>query len=299
MNNPDGDAQAPRYPLVLVHGLLGFGHLLGYPYWYGIDSALRRAGVDVHLARISAVHGNEPRGEQLLERLAEIRRVSGADRLNLLGHSQGALTARYAAAVCPEWVASVTSVAGPNHGSELADSLKRRFPADSRGRRLLARFTEGLARLMAGLDREAAGLLLPGDALQALEELSTDGVAAFNARYPQGLPAEWGGEGEPLVNGVRYYSWSGILGPDTAQGANRLDPTHLLCRRLARHFQREAGQNDGMVGRFSSHLGQVIRSDYPLDHLDIVNQQAGAVAPGIDPVALYLEHARRLAQAGL
>ncbi|HTN30154.1 MAG TPA: triacylglycerol lipase [Pseudomonas sp.] len=298
MNNPD-DALAPRYPLVLVHGLLGFGHLLGYPYWYGIDSALRRAGVDVYLARISAVHGNEPRGEQLLERLAEIRQASGADKVNLLGHSQGALTARYAAAVRPEWVASVTSVAGPNHGSELADSLKQRFPESSRGRRLLARFTEGLARAMAGLDREAVGLLLPGDALQALEELSSDGVAAFNARYPQGLPAQWGGEGEPLVNGVHYYSWSGILGPDTDQGANRLDPSHLLCRRLSRHFIREAGQNDGMVGRFSSHLGTVIRSDYPLDHLDIVNQQAGAVAPGIDPVALYLQHARRLVQAGL
>jgi len=289
----------PRHPLVLVHGLLGFGHLLGYPYWYGIDRALRGAGVEVRLARISAVHGNAPRGEQLLERLAEIRRDTGAAKVHLLGHSQGVLTARYAAAVRPEWVASVTSVAGPNHGSEPADSLKRRFPETGRGRRLLARFTEGLARAMAGLDREAAGLLLPGDALRALEELSTEGVAEFNARYPQGLPAHWGGEGEPLVNGVRYYSWSGVLTPETGRGANRLDPSHLLCRRLSRHFQREAGQNDGMVGRFSSHLGQVIRSDYPLDHLDIVNQQAGAVAPGSDPVALYLEHARRLAAAGL
>lgn len=297
MNNNPAEPLAPRYPLVLVHGLLGFGHLLGYPYWYGIDSALRRSGVDVHLARISAVHGNRLRGEQLLERLAEIRRLTGATKVHLLGHSQGALTARYAAAVRPEWVASVTSVAGPNHGSELADHLRERFPASSRGRRLLARFTEGLARLMAGLDREAAGLLLPGDALAALEELSSEGMADFNASYPQGLPTEWGGEGPHRVNEVHYYSWSGILAPETDQGANRLDGSHLLCRRLSRYFVREAGQNDGMVGRFSSHLGQVIRSDYPLDHLDIVNQQAGAVGRGIDPVALYLEHARRLAAA--
>src|SRR5690606_42091336 len=96
----------PRHPLVLVHGLLGFGHLLGYPYWYGIDRALRGAGVEVRLARISAVHGNAPRGEQLLERLAEIRRDTGAAMVHLLGHSQGALTARYAAAVRPEWVRS-------------------------------------------------------------------------------------------------------------------------------------------------------------------------------------------------
>src|SRR5690606_41052683 len=52
------------------------------------------------------IYGNAPRGEQLLERLAEIRRDTGAAKVHLLGHSQGALTARYAAAVRPEWVRS-------------------------------------------------------------------------------------------------------------------------------------------------------------------------------------------------
>ena len=291
---------APRYPLVLVHGLLGFVRLGGYSYWYGIDSALRAAGADVHAVRLSAVHGNELRGEQLLARIEALRAETGAERVNLIGHSQGALSARYAAALRPQWVASVTSVAGPNQGSELADFLQAHLDPAGRKRRLLAGITQGLALIMQGLDSAAGGLALPRDAVQSLEDLGSAGVAAFNARFPQGLPARWGGEGDHQVDGVRYSSWSGTLQPGiTDRGGNRLDLSQRLCRLLSRAFEREAGQNDGMVGRFSSHLGQVIRSDYPLDHLDIVNQSFGAVGEGVDPVALYVQHARRLAAAGL
>ena len=291
---------APRYPLVLVHGMLGFVSLAGYSYWYGIDTALRAAGATVYVVRLSAVHGNTVRGEQLLAHVDAIRAETGAERVHLIGHSQGALSARYVAALRPQWVASVTSVAGPNQGSELADYLQLNLRPDGRPRRWLASITQGLALFMQGLDPAAHGLTLPRDALESLQDLGSEGVAAFNARYPQGLPALWGGEGEHEVDGVRYYSWSGTLQPGiTDQGPNRLDPSQRLCRLLSRCFVREAGQNDGMVGRFSSHLGQVIRSDYPFDHLDIVNQQLGAVGPGVDPVAVYVGHARRLAEAGL
>jgi triacylglycerol lipase len=101
-------------------------------------------------------------------------------------------------------------------------------------------------------------------------------VALFNRQYPQGLPETWGGHGAELVNGVRYYSWSGTLQPGkTDRGRNRLDVTHRSCRWFARSFVREQGQCDGMVGRYSSHLGMVIGDDYALDHFDIVNQSLG------------------------
>ena len=54
-----------------------------------------------------------------------------------------------------------------------------------------------------------------------------------------------------------------------------------------------------MVGRYSSHLGQVIGDDYPLDHFDIVNQSLGLVGKGAEPIRLFVEHARRLKAAGL
>ncbi|MHA6495411.1 esterase/lipase family protein [Pseudomonas borbori] len=293
-------ANAPRYPLVLVPGLLGFIRQLGYPYWYGIVSALRRHGATVFPVLVSSVNSSEVRGEQLLERIAEVRQQTGAAKVHLIGHSQGSLTARYAAAMRPEWVASVTSVAGPNQGSELADYLQGKAPHGSLRERLLAMVLRGIARCMALLETGYKGSRLPMDVAAAQQSLTSAGVAAFNAKYPQGLPATWGGEGAEEVAGVRYYSWSGTLQPGiTDQGGNRFDGPNRACRIFARTFVREAGHCDGMVGRYSSHLGKVIGDSYPLDHFDIVNQTFGLVGKGADPVKLFVEHAQRLHAAGL
>jgi triacylglycerol lipase len=291
---------ATRYPLVLVPGMLGFVRLVLYPYWFGIVPALRRGGAQVFAVQVSPLHCSEVRGEQLLAIIETICQRTGADKVNLIGHSQGALSARYAAAKRPDRVASVTSVAGPNHGSELADHLERSAPGHSPQGRLLKAILHGVALLLVWLETGWRRTPLPVDVHASHQSLTTQGVALFNQAYPQGLPEVWGGEGAAEVNGVRYYSWSGTLQPGlTDQGRNRFDGSHRFCRLFARSFVREKGQCDGMVGRYSSHLGQVIGDDYPLDHLDIVNQSLGAVGKGAEPVRLFTEHAARLRAAGL
>ncbi|MBA1202993.1 triacylglycerol lipase [Pseudomonas capeferrum] len=291
---------ATRYPLVLVPGMLGFVRLLVYPYWFGIVRALRRGGAQVYAVQVSPLHSSEVRGEQLLLIIEDICCRTGATRVNLLGHSQGALSARYAAAKRPERVASVTSIAGPNHGSELADHLERKASGASPQGRLLRTLLHALAVLMGWLETGWPRESLPIDVHASHHSLTSAGVTLFNQAYPQGLPMRWGGEGPAEVNGVRYYSWSGTLQPGvTDRGRNRFDGSNRFCRLFARSFVKEKGQCDGMVGRYSSHLGQVIGDDYPLDHLDIVNQSFGAVGRGADPVRLFTEHAARLKAAGL
>lgn len=291
---------ATRYPLVLVPGMLGFIRLVLYPYWYGIVSALRRGGAVVVAVKVSPLHSSEVRGEQLLALIDDILRQTGAQKVNLIGHSQGSLTARYAAAKRPDLVASVTSVAGPNHGSELADYLQAHYPADSAKGRVLSAVLRLINALMSLLDTGYRGPKLPVDIHASHASLTTAGVALFNQDYPQGLPVTWGGHGPEEVNGVRYYSWSGTLQPGkTDKGRNLFDGTNRTCRLFARTFVREAGQCDGMVGRCSSHLGTVIGDDYPLDHFDIVNQSLGLVGKGAEPVRLFVEHAQRLKAAGV
>lgn len=291
---------ATRYPLVLVPGLFGFVRLVLYPYWYGIIPALRRGGARVFAVQVSPVNASEVRGEQLLAQIEAIVRETGAAKVNLIGHSHGSLTARYAAAMRPDLVASVTSVAGPNHGSELADSLLARYPHGSARGRWLSAVVRTVAGVMGVLETGHPRRRWPVDVRACHLSLTTDGVALFNQRYPQGLPQTWGGQGAEWVDGVRYYSWSGTLQPGTTdRGGNRFDASNRSCQRFARTFVREAGQCDGMVGRFSSHLGTVIGDDYPLDHLDIVNQSLGLVGKGADPVRLFVEHAVRLKAAGV
>lgn len=291
--------QATQYPIVLVPGLLGFVKLVVYPYWFGIASALRRGGATVIPVMVSAVNSSEIRGEQLLGRIEEILRETGARKVNLIGHSQGALTIRYVAGVRPDLVASVTSVAGPNHGSELADFLEEHFPASKLRGRLVHAAIRLTTLALALLDTGYRGTRLPTDVHAAHGSLTSRGVAKFNELFPQGLPLEWGGQGPELVNGVRYYSWSGTLQPGlTDRGKNLFDTTNLTCRMFARTFTRER-ESDGMVGRFSSHLGTVIGDDFPLDHFDIVNQHLGMVGKGAEPVRLFMEHAARLKSVGL
>ena len=291
---------ATRYPLVLVPGMLGFVRLLLYPYWHGIIPALRRGGAQVIAVQVSPVNSNEVRGEELLLQIQAILQETGADKVNLIGHSQGSLTARYAAARRPDLVASVTSVAGPNHGSELADYLHRHYPPQSAKGRLLSGVLSVVAWLMGLLETGHHVRKWPVDVHASHNSLTSAGVALFNQCYPQGLPETWGGQGAEEVNGVRYYSWSGTLQPGkTDRGGNLFDPSNRSCRLFARTFVREAGQCDGMVGRYSSHLGTVIGDDFPLDHFDIVNQSLGLVGKGADPLRLFVEHAQRLKAAGL
>ena len=65
------------------------------------------------------------------------------------------------------------------------------------------------------------------------------------------------------------------------------------------NLEQCAQQNDGFVGRFSSHLGHVIRSDYPMDHLGSLRRSPGDNHLVHDPIQLYVEHAMRLQAAGL
>lgn len=285
------------YPILLVHGLFGFDRIGTFELFHGIRQALRNAGAHVFIPYLSATHSNELRGQQLIEQIERVLDGTGARKVNLIGHSQGALAARYAAAQAPHQVASVTSVSGPNHGSELADCLRKALKP--------GQLPEYIAVAASTLFVEFLGYLggrkqIPHNAIAALNALTTEGVTAFNDKYPQGLPDTWGGQGAQQVNEVHYYSWSGtIQGSVLKEGRNALDPLHAFCRGFSQFFDREAGHNDGMVGRFSSHLGTVLRSDYPMDHLDSINQTAGLVRSGIDPVDLYLEHADRLRQQGL
>ena len=131
----------------------------------------------------------------------------------------------------------------------------------------------------------------PMDFDAAFEHFSTTGIATFNNAYPAALPGGCG-EGSKVVNGIRYYSWSG-----TGVLTNVLDPLDALLG-ITSLFVGEA--NDGLVGRCSSHLGDVIRDNYFQNHLDEVNLMFGLISPFTsNPKTLFRNHANRLRKKGL
>ncbi|GAB7530407.1 triacylglycerol lipase [Pseudomonas sp. 3A(2025)] len=289
-----------HYPIVLIHGLFGFDKIAGYQYFFGIEEALKNAGATVFAVNIPAVNSNEARGEKLLEHVDRILQETKADKVNLIGHSQGPLAARYVAARHPQKVASVTSISCPNQGSEIADLLREALTPGALSEKVAETLLFAVGTFISLISGNPQNTT---DPQAAFASLTSAGLVDFNGKYPQGLPTVWGGEGNEIENGVYYYSWSGIVkGTEFSQ---LLDPGHASCVALSYLFRKEKGANDGAVGRFSSHLGKVIRSDYPMDHFDVVNQFAGNTSKDpdtgkrFDPVKLYVEHAALLKSKGL
>ncbi len=285
-----GTYSQTKYPIVLVHGLLGFDNLGPVEYFYGIPSALRADGARVFVVQVAAANSTEVRGEQLLTQVKQILAATGASKVNLMGHSHGGPTSRYVASVRPDLVASVTSIGGVNKGSAVADLLLGLAPPGSLSNTVLVSVTNGLATIINFL---SGGSGLTQNALAAAQSLSTAGTAKFNAAHPEGLPTTACGEGAYSARGVAYYSWSGAKAYTNVFDV--IDPALALTS-----LAFAGAKNDGLVGTCSSHLGKVIRDDYAMNHLDEVNQTIGLVnLSETNPVTLFRQQANRLKNAGL
>ncbi len=282
-----------KYPVVLVHGLMGFGSVKGLEYFVGIPQALAKDNVRVFAVDVSGVHSSELRGEQLLEQVEKILALTGATKVHLFGHSQGALSARYVASIAPERVASVTSIAGVNYGSQIADIIRGVVGDEGTRSEWLADRAFGLFyRLLTLFIGDAEQLELKQSPKEALASLTTPGVADFNARYPQGIGQGYCTQGKVKVNETYYFSWGGVT---QLKRSPRVADYFLGL--LSMFFKEK---NDGLVARCSNHLGHVIADNLNLHHYDLINIHNGTYGGSRpDPVSIYRDHVQRLAALGL
>lgn len=283
-----------KYPIVFSHGMAGFIQVgsdqFGLDYWYQILPDLARNGANVWATRVSPFNSSEVRGEQLLQQVEEIRALTGAEKVNLIGHSHGGPTIRYVAGIAPQWVASLTAVGSPNTGSPVADLiLKAKGTVVEAPLVTVVNLVSKAITWAQGLDPNS----FPHDALAGGASLTTTGSAQFNAQFPLGLPATPCADGQAVEQGIYNYSFTGI-----GQVTNVLDPDSAL--KVTSLLIDGGKNNDGLVSRCSAKFGKTIRDNYNWNHLDEVNQVLGLtniLAP--DPVAVYRQHANRLKLQGL
>ena len=281
-----GTTAKTKYPIVLVHGFIGFDNVLGIQYFYQIPSALRDEGATVYIASVNPSQTTEFRGEELIQQMKQWAAKDGVKKFNLIGHSHGGPTVRYAAGTVPTMVASVSTVAGTHFGSAVADSILANTTPDGTFDKAATAGLQLIAWLTGNKTASQA------DLLTALNALSTTGAATFNTKFPVGAPTTTCGSG-PLTakiagNSMNWYSFSG-----TSVKTNSLDISDALLAYTADYFKGTA--NDGLVSQCSSHWGKVIKDNYPWNHLDEINQVLGVIGKGApDPVAFYVQHANRL-----
>ena len=284
------DYTKTKYPVVLAPGVLGFDKLVGFvDYWYGIPSAMRDGGAKVYPTSASAFNSSEVRGEQLLSQVQNILAISGAQKVNLIGHCHGGFSARYVANILPTKVASLTMVHSPVKGVPGTNIIMGIAPAGTVSGSVVSAVGDAVSNFITFL----AGNDYKEDFMASMNSLTPQNAAIFNAKHTGGVPATTCGEGAYSANGIKNYSWSG-----TSSVTNVLDPLDTFFGIVGLVATSEA--NDGLVGKCSSHFGKVIRDDYPHNHGDAINHMFGVrglFTP--DPTDLYRQHANRLKSAGL
>ena len=283
-----------QYPVVFSHGMSGFITVgtedFGLDYFYQILPDLARNGANVWATRVSPFNSSEIRGEQLLQQVKEITAITGAKKVNLIGHSHGGPTIRYVAGVAPKLVASLTGVGAPNAGSPVADLILK---AEGTGIESplvgLINFVSKAVTWAQGLDPKS----FPHDALAGGKSLTLAGSAKFNSQFPLGMPSKTCAEGKAFENGIYNYSFTGIGGV-----TNILDLDSAL--KVTSLLIDGGKENDGLVSRCSAKFGKTIRDNYNWNHLDEVNQVLGLKALfAPDPVDVYRQHVNRLKLQGL
>ena len=277
-----GTAAKTKYPIVLVHGFIGFDSILGVVnYFYQIPGALEKEGAKVYIASVNPSQTTEFRGEELNKQLDQWKAKDGVVKFNLIGHSHGGPTVRYSAATRSD-IASVSSMSGTHYGSKVADKILANMTPDG------------------GFDKAATGGLkligwLTGnktssdaDLKTALNALSSTGAAAFNARFPNGQNVE------KAANGQFFYSYAG----NKVKTSNGGDISDSLLAITAEYY--EGAANDGLVSPAEAKWGKQINMALPWNHLDEINQVLGSIgtwAP--DPKSYYVSMVNRLKWKGL
>ncbi|KAJ5734116.1 hypothetical protein N7493_002902 [Penicillium malachiteum] len=231
---------APKNPVVLAHGLLGFDELrLAGPYlpsvqyWRGIKEALSAQGIEVITATVPPSSSIEQRAEELAR---EIEVGARGKDVNIIAHSMGGLDSRYMISRLKQdkfKVLSLTTIATPHRGSAVADFVFDQIGADR------------LPQIYYTLDRL---------------NVETGAFAQLTRKYM----TETFNPHTPDIEDVRYFSYGAAV-----------NPSIWSVFRLSHKILSEAeGPNDGLVSVASSHWGG--KNGYKgtlvgVSHLDLIN----------------------------
>lgn len=279
---------ASRYPVVLVHGM-GWKDLGPLEYFNKIPAALRKEGCTVYSANQISFGGHTRSAESLAPIIGRILAETGAEKVNLIGQSQGGLTIRALMAFeqipvtdrsgnttlrpARDVVASVTTISSPHTGTALADVVLGLLPDQGTINQELV--TDILSRATGFLWQEENT-----DAEEALIQLSDAYMQnVFNEDCPV-VEEAWHED-------VYYQSYAGeVTGP--TMNVLLFGPTGTLLK-LA-----EGGPNDGFVSVESARLGNfrgIIRGcDWlgGVDHAYEINHFLG-ITPGFNALGFYCD----------
>ena len=118
-----------KYPILFVHGVF-FRDSKILNYWGRIPEELIRNGAVVYYGNHQSALSVEDSAAELCERIKEIVKETGCEKVNVIAHSKGGLDTRYAIAKldAAPYIASLTTINTPHKGCSFADDLLSKIP---------------------------------------------------------------------------------------------------------------------------------------------------------------------------
>jgi triacylglycerol lipase len=111
-----------KYPFVLIHGV-GFRDFKYINYWGRIPKELIRQGATVYYGNQEAFGTVEYNAQDIKEKILDIVKETGCEKVNIIAHSKGGLDARYMVSELEmgDYVASITMMSSPHKGVKFVD----------------------------------------------------------------------------------------------------------------------------------------------------------------------------------
>lgn len=258
-----------KYPIVLAHGMGASAQILGIiNYWNRIPATLEDEGADVYITSVNGMDTTVNKALAFKQQFLQIKAVTGAAKLNIIGHSHGTIYSRYAISnlgLSP-YVASYTSIAGPHRGSAIADVILGVVPNP--------------VKPLVGATLDFVYAFIFGDKNPNSLQNGYDLVRSYmiNTFNPN----------TPNKSGVYYQSWAAkikMMAIDARNWYFMVTWPILLATE---------GANDGLVSitsaKWGTYRGVQEGAWYSagVDHLNIVDQVFG-ITPGFDAPGFYVD----------
>ncbi len=206
-----------KYPLLMVHGVF-FRDMRFFNYWGRVPKEFIRNGAEVYYGEQHSAGSVVDCAHELKQKIEDIVRETGCEKVNIIAHSKGGLDSRYAISCLgmDKYVASLTTIDTPHRGCAFADYLLKIAPAALKNF-IAGKYNSALHRL---------GDEHP-DFIAAVTDLTVESCTEFNKNVPN-------------ADGVYYQS----VGARMKKAGSAGFPLNISYR-LVNYFSK--CDNDGLV----------------------------------------------------
>lgn len=232
-----------NHPVLICHGYGAFASLVKPSPLFEIAIFMRSHGVLAFAPNIVPYAKIEIRSREWKSLIKELSERYDIPKFNIIAHSMGGLDIRYALSKLEleRYVASLTTVATPHHGTSLAE--------------LILKAPDSVQDKLGDLFDWMGDRVYPktkSDAIGSLKQLTRSYVQnRFNNEVQN-------------LSSIPYQSFSAAVGKGTSA------PIETVIRFQNNHIFEEEGPNDGMVSAKSAKWGDHIETA-PISHLEQVS----------------------------